>query len=485
MRKIVDRVWLLCSEDERLLVGRGMTRAAGLTVVVVAAAVLSGAVPRLCEAEEIVLDWTADGVRNFTGSPLRVKVGDKLKFLCHSHNYSNFIYVEHWEQYEACNSSAKDGRIFKGGDCLGQHSARSFSQTIQTRSGGGEPAFVDYLPGNYFYFFSSSDGTLPTTLPSDPPFIGGQCLDGLKMYIYVTQPPQPSKAVVGPTDTPASSPPPGAKDPGGTGSKPGGGLSTAIVAAAAAGVGGLLMVLILSVVAAVVCVVKSSSRRTDLEIARAPESASLDKDEMVNGKSVVVTMSPPPADIKQSPTVGSPPTTTSTFHPDRGGDDGGGKQGAPRRGSRGARKGKTASTNAGSSGGKGRASASTSAAAGARNNSVSQRQKPPSTTSRTPVRPAPKAGADPSTEAGRKPTLSGSTQTGRSTGRVQGRPTAGRAGSVTKPKTPTGSAPTGQQKSSTNRAPSTTTATSRKTEPKKNTKKEPQQSIGDFNIGYT
>jgi hypothetical protein len=463
-----------------------MMRAAGLTVVVVAAAVLSGAVPRLCEAEEIVLDWTADGVRNFTGSPLRVKVGDKLKFLCHSHNYSNFIYVEHWEQYEACNSSAKDGRIFKGGDCLGQHSARSFSQTIQTRSGGGEPAFVDYLPGNYFYFFSSSDGTLPTTLPSDPPFIGGQCLDGLKMYIYVTQPPQPSKAVVGPTDTPASSPPPRPKVPGGTGSEPGGGLSTAIVAVTA-GVGGLLVVLVLSVVAAVVCVVKSSSRRTDLEIARVLESASVDKVEMVNGKSIVVPISPPPADIKQSPiiTVGSPPTTTSTFHPDRGGDDGGGKQGAPRRGSRGARKGKTASTNAGSSGGKGRTSVSTSAAGGARNNSVSQRQKPPSTTSRTPVRPAPKAGADPSTEAGRKPTLSGSTQTGRSTGRVQGRPTAGRAGSVTKPKTPTGSAPTGQQKSSTNRAPSTTTATSRKTEPKKNTKKEPQQSIGDFNIGYT
>ncbi|CAI7990764.1 hypothetical protein GBAR_LOCUS543 [Geodia barretti] len=172
--------------------------AVGTTRILLLAGLLAG-----CAAKDYVLTWTVDGVKNYTDTPLEVMFDDVLKLQCDPDIISNFVYVESEEQYLNCNASIPGGKVLKSGDCLaGFDDADSISQNIQRLSGPGQ-AVVEYQAGKSFYFFSSADGSIGSI---EPPYIGGQCLDGLKMIVFVVsdQSPPPPTGVTAVQDGPTS-----------------------------------------------------------------------------------------------------------------------------------------------------------------------------------------------------------------------------------------------------------------------------------------
>jgi hypothetical protein len=231
--------------------------AVGATRILLLAGLLAG-----CAAEGYVFNWTVDGVKNYTDTPLEVMFGDVLTFKCDPDIVSNFVYVESEEQYVSCNSSIPGGKVLKSGDCLGMFAvANSFSQNIQRVSGAGQTV-VEYQAGKSFYFFSSADGSFGS---GEHPFIGGQCLDGLKMIVFVVSEPSTSQSTtlqstISPTNTPGVP-----KDPQGSGNDSSqmfyesSGFIAAVVAVA---VGLLVLVTILLLL--YICH-RGSRKRSDLE----------------------------------------------------------------------------------------------------------------------------------------------------------------------------------------------------------------------------
>jgi hypothetical protein len=242
---------------------RGMS-AVGATRILLLAGLLAG-----CAAEGYVFNWTVDGVKNYTDTPLEVMFGDVLTFKCDPDIVSNFVYVESEEQYVSCNSSIPGGKVLKSGDCLGMFAvANSFSQNIQRVSGAGQTV-VEYQAGKSFYFFSSADGSFGS---GEHPFIGGQCLDGLKMIVFVVSEPSTSQSTtlqstISPTNTPGVP-----KDPQGSGNDSSqmfyesSGFIAAVVVAVAVG----LLVLVTILLLLCICHCGSRKRSVNVEALTSP-----------------------------------------------------------------------------------------------------------------------------------------------------------------------------------------------------------------------
>lgn len=126
----------------------------------------------------IQLNWTSDGVRDYTSTPLRLALGDMLELICNENRSNLFIQAERI-QYDSCNASAGSGVFNYNGLCF------PTNPVLLTFTENSQPLdnTVNFVNDHAYFLTSYSEGdfrALDHTFTS-----GGQCEDGLKMIIVI------------------------------------------------------------------------------------------------------------------------------------------------------------------------------------------------------------------------------------------------------------------------------------------------------------